>query len=147
MNDTVIRKSLCAAATSLAILAAPSPSNAGDANPLVGSWTWTRPQNKCTETYTYRRDGTYSTVSGAERTEGTYTLSAEPDAAGFYEYADHVTKDFGGRDCADSDADITGEEAHLFIAIHASGEQILICFEPGFDKCFGPLRKVGEKWL
>jgi hypothetical protein len=44
-----------------------------DGHPLMGKWQWTRPQNRCTEVYEFRPDGTVPVTSGAEKTENTFT--------------------------------------------------------------------------
>lgn len=113
-------------------------------HPLIGKWSWTRSTNQCTEVYEYHADGTYSSVSGDEHSEGVFKIAATPNEDGFFLYTDKVLKDHGGKDCGNSEEDITGAEATLYIAIHQSGEQILVCYEPSFDKCFGPLKRIRE---
>src|SRR4051812_18738254 len=76
-------------------------------HPLVGKWQWTVKENNCTEVYDYRADGTAPVTSGAERTENTYVVSPRPVQNGFYRLTSKVVRDFGGKDCGDSDADST----------------------------------------
>ena len=80
-------------------------------HPLIGKWQWTRTENKCTEVYDFKADGTVPVTSGEEKTENTYRVSPEPDSGGFYQLTLKVNKDFGGKDCSDSDEDSTGQES------------------------------------
>src|SRR5256885_4911146 len=80
-------------------------------HPLLGKWQWTNPQNQCTELYDFRPDGTVPVTSGAEKTDNSYTVAASPDESGFYRLTMKTIKDHGGKDCADDDADSTGQES------------------------------------
>ena len=42
-------------------------------HPLIGKWQWTRAENKCTEVYDFKADGTVRVISGEEKTENTYS--------------------------------------------------------------------------
>ena len=115
-------------------------------HPIVGKWQWTRTENRCTEFYDYRADGTSVVLSGAERTDNVYTVSADPDSQGFYRLTMRVEKDHGGKDCADDESDSTGSEITSFIRFNAQRTQYLACFDgPEGRRCFGPLRKVGQE--
>src|SRR5262245_37712411 len=92
---------VCAAAWS----ADASPTRPTAGHPLVGKWQWTRAVNHCTEVYEYRADGTGLVLSGAERTDNVYTVSADPDSDGFYRVTIRIEKDYGGKDCADDESD------------------------------------------
>lgn len=110
---------------------------------LVGVWTWTRPQNKCVETYDFRADGTLDLTSGAERTESTYRLQAKPTAqTQRYALSITVTKDYGGADCDGQARDDTGQSNTVYIQFDDSGRRgILICQDPISLKCLGPVTK------
>lgn len=114
------------------------------AHPLVGKWQWTRPENKCTEVYDYRADGTVPVSSGNEKTDNTYTVSAKPDQNGFYRVTLKTIKDHGGRDCADDESNSTGEESSMYILFEPSNTMYIVCAEPKIDRCFGPLRRVPQ---
>lgn len=118
----------------------PAPSG----HPLVGKWQWTRPVNKCTELYDFRPDGTVPVMSGTEKTDNTYTVTATPDHNGFYRLTMTITKDYGGKDCADDETDGTAEESTNYVLFDPSKTMHIVCVEPKVERCFGPLRRVVE---
>jgi hypothetical protein len=115
-----------------------------EAHPIIGQWTWTREANNCTETYRFRLDGTTSVSSGAEKSDSTYQISDVPSSNGFYKLTDRITKDYGGKDCANDDTDSAGHEATIFVIFHRSGNMLLMCESETLDACFGPLHRVDE---
>jgi hypothetical protein len=136
---------LCLTALSISVLAqpaAPVPAPAG--HPLLGKWRWVKPENKCVEVYEFRTDGTVPVSSGDERTENTYTVSAESDQNGFYLLTLKTTKDYGGKDCADDAADSTGQDGLMYILFEPAKTMYLACAEPKVARCYGPLRKVTD---
>lgn len=112
---------------------------------LVGKWTWTRADVGCTEVYDYHSDGTYEAISGAEKTNNTYTISATPSVMGFYKLVVNVVKDFGGLDCALSTGDDTGTSFTNYLLFSPSGNQYWACYSESKDDCFGPLTRVKEE--
>ena len=136
----------------LAVLAVPAPARAqdgaraaGEAHPLIGTWRWVRKENRCTETYEFRTDGTAYVVSGAERSDNRFTVSKQPDAKGFYKLDMTITKDHGGKDCADADTDDTGHESTTYLLFEPTKEMYLSCAEPSLGACFGPLKRTSAK--
>jgi len=126
------------AASSFSMAQTPVPS----AHPLVGKWQWTRAENKCTEVYDFRADGTVPVTSGGEKTDNTYTITASPDQNGFYRLTMKTTKDYGGKDCADDESDNTGQESTTYVLFEPSKDMYIVCNEPKAERCFGPLRRV-----
>ena len=114
------------------------------AHPLVGKWQWTRPQNKCTEVYDFRADGTAVVTSGAEKTDNTYTVAANPDSNGFFRVTVKTTKDHGGKDCADDETDSTGQESTTYVLFDPNRAQSVMCAEPKLERCFGPLQRLRQ---
>ena len=110
-------------------------------HPIIGKWTWTLPDGKCSETYDFRTDATTFVTSGEEVAESTYEISAAPSPNGFYKIVDTVTKTNGSRDCAGQPTPI-GDTAINFIRIHPSGNMFLMCQNESLNACFGPLRRV-----
>ena len=109
-----------------------------------GKWQWTRRENRCTETYEFRANGSVTIQSGAERTDATYELDVRPDTVGFYKLKMKVLKDHGGRDCADSDTDDTGTENTNYLLFEPGRTMMIICAVPRLERCFGPLKRVGS---
>jgi len=115
----------------------------GETHPLVGKWRWTVKQNGCTETYDFRADGTAQVVSGAERSDNSFTVSREPDAKGFYKLDMTITKDHGGKDCSDVDKDDTGQRHTNFLLFEPTREMYQSCADASLGQCFGPLKRAG----
>jgi hypothetical protein len=128
-----------------AALALAAPSYAADGVPaIVGKWTWTRSENACTEIYDYRADGTLYVHSGDEKTDNTYSMESAPDENGFFRMALKIVKDYGGKDCADSEEDDSGQEQVVYVLFHSSKSLHAICRDPNLDNCYGPLHRVKE---
>ena len=111
---------------------------------IVGKWTWTRTENACTEVYDYRADGTVHVESGTEITDNTYSIDPTPDRNGFFKMVLKVVKDYGGKDCADSEEDSTGQEQAVYVLFHTSKPLHVVCRDPDLETCYGPLRRVQE---
>ncbi len=128
------------------VLAAASSVHAdGGSSDIVGKWTWTRAENACTEVYDYRPDGWLYVQSGAEKTDNTYSIAPSPDENGFFKMVLKIAKDYGGKDCADSEEDNTGQESTVYILFHSSRSIHAVCREPNLEACYGPLRRMKEE--
>lgn len=111
-------------------------------HPVIGRWQWTRAENKCTEVYEFRADGTVPVTSGAEKTDNTYTVAAAPDENGFYRLTMKTTKDNGGKDCAEDATDSTGQEITTYVLFNPERTMHLVCAQPDRQLCFGPFERV-----
>ena len=115
---------------------------AQEAPSIVGKWTFTDPRNSCKEMYEFRADGTSTARSGTEKTDDTYSITSEPDANGFYALTIKTEKDFGGKDCGESEDDNTGQTSTVYLLFHPTGNAYIFCHTPAFQRCFGPYKKV-----
>ena len=129
----------------IVLVISPSAQAGGDLPDIVGKWTWTRVENNCTEIYDYRPDGSLYVESGAERSDNTYAIASAPDQNGFFAMVLKIVKDYGGKDCADSDEDNTGQESTVYIVFHSSRPIHAVCRNPNLDSCYGPLHGIGEE--
>lgn len=131
--------------SSLATLAGGSVNDAAASHPLYGKWKWTYASNHCTETYDYRPDNTSIISSGEEQAESRFTISDKPDQKGFYRMTDVTTKSNGRAGC-DGAAGGTpvGDSAVIFIFFNPTKSEMIICQEPSFNACMGPLRRVSQ---
>jgi hypothetical protein len=127
------------------IVMAPSAHAGGELSDIVGKWTWTQAENACTEVYDYRPDGTLYVESGTEKTDNTYSIASSPDQNGFFKMVLKIVKDYGGKDCADSDEDSTGQENVVHVLFHSSKSIHAICRDPNLDACYGPLHRMKEE--
>ena len=112
-------------------------------NPIVGSWSFTLPNAKCTETYHFFPNGTTKVTSGEEVSESVYEISANPRISGYYKLVDTIVKNNGKKDCVGGVTAI-GHKATSFVRFHPSGQMLIICWEESLEKCFGPLKRINE---
>ena len=110
---------------------------------LVGVWSWTRPVDKCTDTYEFRADGTLSLTSGAERTENTYRLQAKPyPGTARYMLVINTLRDNGGADCLGAAVDDSGQSTTVYIQFDTSGTAgFIVCKDPLSAACVGPMQR------
>ncbi len=137
----------CAAAVALlAILAAPRVAAAelpAD-HPFVGTWKFAIPQLDCTETYTFRRDGTALVRSAGEVSETTYEIAAKPSARGFYKWDHTIVKTNGRKDCAGEVME-PGSTVSQYVFFHRSPDVFFICGDESGRNCIGPfVRQKGQ---
>jgi hypothetical protein len=109
-------------------------------HPLVGSWRIDLPGLSCHETYEVRADGTSHITSGRQVAESEFEISAEPDAAGFYRWADRVVSDNGEPDCMGEIGEV-GHVAVNYIRLSRNGDQFLMCEQADLRTCIGPFRR------
>ena len=132
-----------AAILPVVVLVMASSAQAGDeSSDIVGKWTWTRTENACTEVYDYRPDGTLYVQSGAEKTDNTYSMASSPEQNGFFRMVLKIEKDHGGKDCADSDEDSTGQASTVYVLFHSSKAIHAVCRDPSLEACYGPLHRM-----
>ena len=134
MSGLVKKLALAGAAGWLCVAASAAPLRAD--HPLLGTWKWTIPTARCTERMTMRQDGTSSVTSGEEVSESAIRISDRPDADGFYEWTDTITRTNGKPDCADGITPV-GDVATTYPRLNAAGDQLMLCLAKK-GPCFGP---------
>lgn len=110
-------------------------------HPVIGTWQVTLPDGSCREIYRYRSDGTTLVTSAEEVAESDFNISDQPDADGFYQQTDIVTKDNGKRDCS-GEVTKVGHQVVSYILFHPAGDMFLMCFERDRRSCIGPFIRV-----
>ncbi|MGH8729165.1 MAG: hypothetical protein ACREV9_13665 [Burkholderiales bacterium] len=113
-------------------------------HPIVGVWEWTRKESKCTETYTYRKDGTALVESGQEKSEDKYEITDTFEENNRYRMKVTTVKDNGGKDCAGNGKDNTGQTATVFVEFNDGYKEMIICLDANSFKCFGPLTRMSR---
>ena len=116
--------------------------DAVDNTPLVGTWSWTGGENRCTEVFDFRPDGTAYVISGAERTENRYALSSKPGPAGRKRLVMTATKYYAGKDCSGKTEDPTGKPITSYVLFLPGRTQMIVCSDETSEACFGPLFKL-----
>ncbi len=111
-------------------------------HPILGRWTITIPEVSCSETYTFRPDGTSVVTSGEEIAESVLEISAKPSPLGFYKWTDRLVKDNGKKDCAGEITEV-GQVVTNFVQFHPSGVAFILCAGESLDRCIGPFMRAG----
>jgi hypothetical protein len=104
-------------------------------HPLLGTWRIELPATKCFEEYELRADGTKLSMSGNERNEAEFMISAIPSVKGFYKWTDKITKNNGEPDCSGSYTQM-GHVAVNYVRIHPSGFRFLLCEAEDMNTCY-----------
>ena len=131
---------LALAALTMAVQAAPPHPTAKD-HPIIGRWVISLPDGSCSETYTFRPDGTTLVTSGEEVAESVFEISAKPSASGFYKWTDKLVKDNGKKDCSGEVTEV-GKTVTNFVQFHPSGNIFIMCANESLDTCIGPFKRV-----
>ena len=113
-------------------------------HPIVGTWEWKTERTKCTEIYTYRRDGTALVESADDRNEDAYEISAATEGNNRHRMKVTTVKDNGGKDCSGSDKNTTGDSTTVYVEFDSSYNEMLVCLDAMSYRCFGPLRRVSR---
>ncbi len=111
-------------------------------HPMIGTWSWTLFNGKCTETLQYRADGVLLSTSGEAVTEWRYAASSAPDAQGFYKMLEISTRHNAKKDCSGDVVDESGLDATKFIQLNPAKNLLIICKTPSLEACYGPLRRL-----
>jgi len=106
-------------------------------SPVLGKWAFTK--NGCTDTYEFRKNGTYSSTSGAEIRDGRFTVEILPDNPNAsYKITRTNLHDNGGKDCTSLKNNSEMKDTR-YLVFSASKDQMMVCPSPDAKKCFGPL--------
>ena len=112
-----------------------------ETHPLTGGWTWAVPGKKCSETLTYRGNGTRAGSSGDELTEAEFQVTPVPSLLGFYRLTETLTSANGQRDCS-GDLTAAGSEPTVrFIQFNPQKDFLIVCRTEALTACYGPLQR------
>ena len=109
---------------------------------VVGTWSWTLFNGKCTETLQYRADGVLLGTSGEAVTEWRYLANSAVDANGFYRIVEISTRHNAKKDCSGDVVDEIGLDATKFIQLNPTKDLLIICKTPSLKACYGPLQRL-----
>ena len=114
---------------------------ATSAHTLVGSWSWTLFNGKCSETLQYRADGVLLSTSGDAVTAWRYAADPAPSAQGFYKITETSTRYNSKKDCYGDVVDEDGLEATRFIQLNPAKDRLIVCKSASLAECYGPLKR------
>ena len=109
--------------------------------PLVGKWVYVDAKS-CVDTDTFRSDGTFSTTSGKEALEGTYSVEGPPNAGAPYKVVRTIKSGNGGPDCRSRVSASVGKTDTRYVAFSPQLNEMVVCSSPTTAQCFGPLKRT-----
>ena len=109
-------------------------------HPLVGLWRINLPEQRCSEIYDIRTDGTTQILSGGQIVKTRYDISLTPDTQGFYRWVDTVMQVNSEPDCMGNVVP-NGNVATNYIVLHGSGAKFMMCQKADLETCFGTFLK------
>lgn len=113
-------------------------------HPIIGIWQVNVPGTTCSETYTFRANGTQTAKSAEEVGESKFMISPTPSAAGYYKLTDTVVKSNGKLDCSGSSTPV-GDTVTVYIRFEQSANMFSFCFKEAQDKCVGPFKRISAQ--
>lgn len=111
-----------------------------EVHPLVGLWRINLPEQRCSEIYDIRTDGTAQILSGGQVVKTRYDISLTPNPQGFYTWVDTVVQVNSEPDCMGNVVP-NGNVATNYIVMHGSGSKFMMCQKADLETCFGPFLK------
>jgi hypothetical protein len=110
--------------------------------PLIGRWIYVG-ENRCIDTYAFRPDGTFSSTSGAEALEGSFTIDApSPMAGARYKVVRTIKRGNDRPDCSGYTSASVGKSDTRYVAFSPRLDQMVVCPSASASECFGPLTRV-----
>ncbi|MDO9404755.1 MAG: hypothetical protein Q7T87_12055 [Polaromonas sp.] len=111
-------------------------------HPVVGTWSWTLFDGKCTETRQYRANGTLLSTSGESVVEWTYAATPNAGEAGFYTLTERPVRENGKKDCYGDEVDETGDAQTRYVQFSPALDRLIVCKTESLQACYGPLVRV-----
>ena len=113
-------------------------------HPIVGTWQVLAPGTACTETYTFRKNGTKRSQSAGEIQESKFAISSKPSAAGYYKLTDTVVESNDKLDCSGSSTPV-GDTVSVFVRFEQGLKVFSFCYTEAKDKCVGPFKRTAGR--
>ena len=110
-------------------------------NPLIGSWSYTHPENGCIETYIFLENGIRLSKSHLEKVKAKYSIQSISKDKNLYLLTDTVLKDNAELDCTGSNMDMTNDKVQLYLTIKENPKQFTFCTDMSLKTCVGPFIK------
>lgn len=109
-------------------------------HPLIGTWRIELPEMKCFEEYELHANGTKLSMSGQERNEAEFVISAIPSAKGFYKWTDTITKNNDMPDCSGAKTPL-GHVSINYVRLHPNGSRFLLCEAEDMNTCYAEFQR------
>jgi hypothetical protein len=109
--------------------------------PLIGKWVYVDAKS-CADTYTFRSDGTFSSTSGKEALEGSYSVEGPPSVSAPFKVVRTVTSGNGRPNCGGQVGASVGKTETRYVAFAPQLNEMIVCSSPTTSQCFGPLKRT-----
>lgn len=109
-------------------------------HPILGRWHLDLLGGECNEDVEFRADGTRLVTAGPQKLRATFTISAKPDAQGFYKITDKIEWSNGDPDCAGRKPPV-GDTASGYVIFNTRNDLLHECTAKDMTKCWGPYVK------
>lgn len=109
--------------------------------PLIGRWVYVDAKS-CADTYAYRSDGTFSSTSGKEALEGSYSVEGPPNVGAPFKVVRTVKSGNGLPDCRGQVGTGVGKTDTRYVAFAPQLNEMIVCSSPTTAQCFGPLKRT-----
>ena len=122
----------------------------GQDAPVVGSWTWQGFDGACSESFTFRIDGSLQLRSAQAESVWHYELATAPDVNGFYRLVETLATANGMPDCTGDALDTPEPQPSTgaavpstlrFVQLSPARDQLIMCRDASLKACFGPLQR------
>jgi hypothetical protein len=108
---------------------------------LIGNWVYVD-ANGCADTYAFRSDGTFSSTSGKEAIEGSFSVEAPPNASTPFKVARTIKSGNGRPDCGGKVSTSVGKTDTRYVAFAPQLNEMIVCLSPTTAQCLGPLKRT-----
>ena len=109
--------------------------------PLIGRWVYVDAKS-CVDTYTFRSDGTFSSTSGKEALEGSYSVEGPPSVSALFKVVRTFNSGNGRPDCRGQVSASVGKTDTRYVAFATQLNEMIVCSSPTTAQCFGPLKRA-----
>ena len=109
--------------------------------PLIGKWVYVGAKS-CTDTFTFRSDGTFSSTSGTEALEGSYSVEGPPNVNAPFKLVRTIKSGNGRPDCGGQVSASVGKTDTRYVAFSPQLNEMIVCSSPTTAQCFGPLKRT-----
>ena len=108
---------------------------------LIGKWVYVDAKG-CAYTYTFRSNGTFSSTSGKEALEGSFSVEGPANLSAPFKVVRTIKSGNGLPDCGGQVGASVGKTDTRYVAFAPQLDEIIVCSSPTTSQCFGPLKRT-----
>jgi len=109
--------------------------------PLIGKWVYVGAKG-CADTVTFRSDGTFSSTSGTEAHDGSYSVEGPPNVNAPFKVVRTIKSANGRPNCGGQVGASAGQTDTRYVAFSPQLNEMIVCSSPTTAQCFGPLKRA-----